>query len=83
MGKGRNMDSKFMVPMFESERGWGSKIDGYSGPFESFEAARDFQRAFNLKYNSEDVVPDYYIKALDPVNYDGRDCVYKSTVPSE
>lgn len=74
------MTDKFMVPMFESERGWGSKIDGYAGPFDTFESARAFERTYNEKYNSASSVPDYYIKALNPVDYDGRRCSYKSTV---
>lgn len=66
----------FVVPMFESERGWGSKIDGYVGPFETVEAADTYVKNYNAKYNSESTVPDYYIKALEPVPNRGQKCNY-------
>lgn len=72
--------TRFVVPMFESERGWGSKIDGFAGPFSSLDAAVDFQTRFNAKNNSEDRVPDYYIMALDPVVFIDQKCDYKMTV---
>ena len=71
---------KYVVPMLESERGWGAKIDGYAGPFDTLEAALEFQSAFNLKHNSETVTPDWYIVARDPVEHCGQECVYKSVV---
>jgi len=49
---------RYVVPMYESERGWGSKIDGYAGPFDTLEAADSFRSAFNLKHNNEDGEPD-------------------------
>lgn len=72
--------SKFVIPMYESERGWGGKIDGYAGPFETYEAAAKFQKAYNLKYNNEKFVPDYYIAAQDPVPYTNQKCDYRSTL---
>lgn len=66
----------FVVPMFESERGWGSKIDGYAGPFETLEEADKFEHAYNLKHNNESTVPDYYIMALEPVRYVNQKCDY-------
>ena len=70
----------FVVPMYESERGWGAKIDGYAGPFATLEEADDFQRRYNAKNNNEDVVPDWYIVALAPRPYSGQVCDYKTTV---
>lgn len=70
--------SKFVVPMYESERGWGSKIDGYAGPFDSLELADAFVVAYNKKHNSEVVVPDYYIKALDPEPFTAQKCEYRT-----
>lgn len=71
---------KWVVPMYESERGWGAKVDGYSGPFETLEEAKTFVKNYNEEYNSEPVVPDWYIKALEPVEYTGQTCIYKNTV---
>ena len=71
---------QFVVPMLESERGWGSKIDGHAGPFDTREEANDFRLRFNKKHNSEDRVPDYYIMAKDPIEYTGQTCDYKSEV---
>ncbi len=67
---------RFVVPMFESERGWGSKIDGYTGPFDTRETAEFYQRKYNLKYNNEKHTPDYYIMALEPVEDKGQKCDY-------
>ena len=72
--------TRFVVPMFESERGWGSKIDGYAGPFDNYDLAEDFQKRFNEKNNSETKVPDWYIMAQSPVRYTDQDCSYKMTV---
>ena len=70
------------VPMLESERGWGSKIDGYVGPFEDQAAAKVYMDKYNLKYklkyNNEPTVPDYYIAAQDPVERpDNFKCNYR------
>jgi hypothetical protein len=71
-------DMQYVIPMYESERGWGSKIDGYAGPFNSSEEAFTFMHAYNRKYNSESIVPDYYIAALDPVVFKGQKCDYRT-----
>lgn len=71
---------KYVVPMYESERGWGAKIDGYAGPFDTIEAANAFREEYNRKHNNETVVPDWYIVALDPVEYDGHVCEYRTEV---
>jgi hypothetical protein len=64
--------------MFESERGWGSKIDGYAGPFETRGTAVDWADRYNAKYNNERSTPDYYIKAMDPVEYKAQKCDYRT-----
>lgn len=71
---------KFVVPMLESERGWGQKIDGYAGPFDTFDQADVFRAEYNGKNNSEQRVPDYYIMALTPTPHTGQVCDYRSTV---
>lgn len=71
---------KYVVPMYESERGWGSKIDGYAGPFDEREAAVEFQKAYNLKHNNAERAPDWYIVALEPTAYTAQQCDYKMTV---
>jgi putative IMPACT (imprinted ancient) family translation regulator len=73
--------SKFVVPMFESEQGWGSKIDGHAGPFDSKEDAASFMKRYNTHYNNEKITPSYYIMALDPVPYDTQKCDYRTDVP--
>ena len=70
--------TQWVVPMYESERGWGGKIDGYAGPFnERYEAVK-FQDRYNKKYNNEPTVPDYYIAAKDPVPYKNQKCDYRT-----
>jgi len=71
---------QYVVPMFESERGWGSKIDGYAGPFKDQASAVTFEQAYNRENNNELRVPDYYILALDPVPYTSQKCDYRTTV---
>lgn len=70
----------FVVPMYESERGWGAKIDGYTGPFDTAQEADAFVDAYNKKHNSEERVPDYYIKALEPVPHRNQQCAYKGAL---
>lgn len=72
--------TKYVVPMYESERGWGAKIDGYAGPFDTLDKASEFRKAYNDKHNNEAVTPDWYIVALEPVEYIGQKCNYKSVV---
>jgi hypothetical protein len=72
--------TKYVVPMYESERGWGAKIDGYAGPFDTREDADAFRAAYNAKNNNLDHAPDWYIAALAPVEFSHQDCCYKSTV---
>lgn len=71
---------KYVVPMYESERGWGSKIDGYAGPFDSLGEATAFRDAYNEHHNSEDIVPDWYIVAQPPVVFTNQTCNYKVDV---
>jgi len=72
--------TQYVVPMFESERGWGCKIDGYAGPFDTLEDAEAFEVKFNLKHNNLPKAPDYYIMAMEPVPYRSQECSYRSTV---
>ncbi|AMQ66030.1 hypothetical protein AAY80_220 [Stenotrophomonas phage vB_SmaS-DLP_6] len=51
-----------------------------AGPFPTHEEAETFVKAYNLKYNNESVVPDYYIAAMDPVPYTNQKCDYRSTL---
>jgi hypothetical protein len=74
--------SQFVVPMLESEKGWGSKIDGHAGPFDSKIEAETFRDAYNAKWNQEKQVPDWYIVAQDPVPYKGQKCDYSTNLKS-
>lgn len=56
---------RFKVVIIESERGWGQKIDSVKH-FTSADEAWDFVDDFN-KDNNKTEVPDWYMKALDPV----------------
>lgn len=67
----------FVVPMFESERGWGCRIDGYAGPFNTLSEAKMYQDSYNKKYNNETSTPDWYIVAEDPIAYTHQKCEYK------
>lgn len=73
-------ETQWVVPMYESERGWGSKVDGYAGPFASLGEAELFRERFNKKYNSAIRAPDHYIAAMYPREFTGQQCDYKSTV---
>lgn len=74
------MSTQHVVPMYESERGWGSKIVGYAGPFPSKTKAEDWRARYNAKYNNEPVTPDYYIAAIEPVPYEGQKCDYRTDI---
>lgn len=75
--------TQYVVPMYESERGWGSKIDGYAGPFGDIETANKFRSYYNKANNSETVTPDWYIVALEPVEHKGQKCEYVSAMPDQ
>lgn len=51
------------VPVWESERGWGQKLDDYMVCI-SIDEAKTFIKEFNAK-NNEPSVPDYYMWAKD------------------
>jgi hypothetical protein len=75
------IDITYVVPMYESVRGWGSKLDGYAGPFDTLGNAKAFQTAYNTKNNPPmDVAPDWYIVALEPEIFTGQTCDYSKTV---
>jgi hypothetical protein len=54
------------VQMYESKRGWVSNVFYHHQEFETCDAAKAFVREYNQTHNSSPVVPDYYIKALEP-----------------
>ncbi len=71
---------RYVVPMLECERGWGCKLDGYSGPFDTRWEAVAFQDEYNAKYNNESEVPDWYIVAQDPIEFTGQKCEWGTIV---
>lgn len=57
------------IPVIESERGWGSKVDDYM-VCKSVEDALDFMKEFNSK-NNENTTPDWYMYCSnnpEPIN---------------
>lgn len=52
---------KFKVTIFESERGWGQRVDEVKW-FDTYEEAKKFIDDFN-KDNNEETVPDWYMYA--------------------
>ena len=74
------MSGKYVVPIREFERGFGNKVDGHAGPFDTRGAAVDFQDAYNRKHCAERIVPDWYMRADDPVPHEGQICDYGVTV---
>ena len=60
------MKIAYKVPVLESERGWGQKIDDYMICL-TREIAKSFIEDFNSK-NTADPVPDWYMKALDDIS---------------
>lgn len=70
------MKSVIFVPVIESERGWGSKIDDYMVCLSDTDA-RIFIDEFNSK-NNLDVVPDWYMRAeSEYINKDITDEQYE------
>lgn len=55
------MKTAVKVPVWEHERGWGSKIDDYMVCL-SVADAHKFAEEFNAK-NTEEKVPDWYMRA--------------------
>jgi len=55
----------FIVPVIESERGWGSKIDDYMICL-SYKDAEEFIKEFNSK-NISTTVPNWYMQAESPI----------------
>lgn len=52
----------YRVDIIESERGWGQKIDE-TKYFDNEQEAREFVHDYNMLYNSEKKVPDWYMVA--------------------
>jgi len=67
---------QYVVPMLESERGWGSKIDGYAGPFDSLADALLYFQNYNRKHNNDCQVPEWYIAPLNPIPYTNQPITY-------
>jgi len=57
--------TKWAVDIIESERGWGQKVDE-TKIFDDYDEALEFRREYNEKYNSDPVVPDWYMMASEP-----------------
>ena len=55
---------KWYVDVFESESGWGKKLDD-TKEFDSQAAATEFQSEFNAK-NTAKTVPSWYMYAGNP-----------------
>lgn len=56
---------KFKVNIWESERGWGTRLDE-TKVFDSADEAYKFVENFNAE-NDKDTVPDWYMYASEPV----------------
>lgn len=56
--------TKWLVDVFEYERGWGSRLDE-TRKFTTYEKAKAFVRKFNAQ-NNEPTVPDWYMVAREP-----------------
>lgn len=57
----RTEKAKFKVPVIESERGWGQKVDYYAY-FETIQSANQFIKEYNSQ-NNLPYVPDWYMYA--------------------
>ncbi len=53
------------VQLWESERGWGQKIDEVK-KFDSYEEAEKYVEEFNDRNTGEPIVPDWYMFAKGP-----------------
>ena len=58
------MNAKYAVKIIESERGWGQRTDEIKY-FDSKKEAEKFVKKYNSS-NTEKIVPDWYMKALEP-----------------
>lgn len=56
------MEERYKVVIIESERGWGSKVDEEKY-FDNEEEAKRYVKEYNEKWNSSDIVPDWYMVA--------------------
>lgn len=54
------------VDMYESEAGWGGKVDD-THYFISKDEAERFVKDYNTEFNSTKITPSYYIMAMKPV----------------
>ena len=68
------MKNVYKIAVYESERGWGSKIDDYMICL-TYEDSIKFIEDFNSK-NNLDTVPDWYMFAGHPEHYEINDEQY-------
>lgn len=57
----------YRVDIFESERGWGSRIDE-SIYFTKKGEAEQYVKDYNDKYNTASSTPDWYMSAQSPIS---------------
>lgn len=70
------------IPVIESERGWGSKIDDYMVCL-SNEDAKNFCKEFNAE-NTEKSTPDWYMRAdFEPKPHDLNQAQFDALNKSE
>ncbi len=58
---------KFTAYIMEYERGWGSRVDE-TLKFDTEKERDDYIAEYNAKYNTEKVVPDWYMVATKQNN---------------
>ena len=61
-----NKNKPWRVDLYESERGWGGKVDS-SVYFDTYEEAEKYMTEYNDTHNPPGPPPDWYIVALRPV----------------
>lgn len=57
-----NPSESYRVDIVEYERGWGSRVDE-TLYFDNEQEAKKYADSYNKKYNTEAVVPDWYMVA--------------------
>jgi hypothetical protein len=74
---------KWIVNVYEYERGYGSKVD-FTKEFDTYDKAMAYRKEFNSK-NTETTVPDWYMVAGEPVSktVEIEEVVENPTVTSE
>ena len=62
----KDKTKSWRVDIYESECGWGGKVDD-SIYFDTYEEAEAYRTEYNEKYNPPGPAPDWYMVALEPV----------------